>query len=126
MDTVIEQVCGALGVEPNELADRGRHKRVVLARAMVVHVARQLTSLSYSEIACGLSRENHSSFVAAHQRLKRQIADGFVVKVGSPLDGLTYAELTIKALGSVRRASRRATPIVSAEQGSGNVEKGEV
>ncbi len=43
---VIEGVCRFLGVGQAEFAGRGRHRRVVLARALVALISRQLTSAS--------------------------------------------------------------------------------
>jgi chromosomal replication initiator protein len=71
---VVACVCERLGVTPAELAGRGRHRRVVLARAMATAVSRRLTSGSYPEIARAIGRPNHSTVITAHQRLSELIA----------------------------------------------------
>ncbi|QNN21418.1 ATP-binding protein [Planctomycetales bacterium ZRK34] len=72
---IVDVVCEELSVEPKQVFDRCRHRRVVLARSIVIHLARQLTTLSYPELARGLSRPNHSSIITAHQRIGKQIND---------------------------------------------------
>ena len=70
---IINCVCERLGIEPDELLGRGRHRRVVLARSLVVHLARELTTLSFPEIARGLGRENHSTVHTAARRIEREL-----------------------------------------------------
>ena len=72
---IVETVCTKLGIEPDELLGRGRHRRVVLARGLVVHLARELTTLSFPEIARGLGRENHSTVHTAARRISREIEE---------------------------------------------------
>ncbi|CAN5754147.1 hypothetical protein BH11PLA1_BH11PLA1_08170 [soil metagenome] len=74
MAAIIERVCTTLDVVAAELASKGRHVRVVLARAVCTLLARRLTSMSYPEIARSLGRPNHSTVITAHRRLDRQIA----------------------------------------------------
>ncbi|HAW96212.1 MAG TPA: hypothetical protein DCX60_08050 [Phycisphaerales bacterium] len=71
---IIDSVCQRLGIEPDELLGRGRHRRVVLARSLVVHLARSLTTLSFPEIARGLGRENHSTVHTAARRIEADLA----------------------------------------------------
>lgn len=70
---VVTSICDRLGVTHAELAGRGRHHRVVLARAMSTAVARRLTSASYPEIARAIGRPNHSTVITAHQRMTELI-----------------------------------------------------
>ena len=67
---VVSEVCTRLGMTAEELATGGRHRRVVLARGLVVHLARELTTLSFPEIARALGREAHSSAHAADRRIR--------------------------------------------------------
>ena len=71
---IIDSICQRLGIEPDELLGRGRHRRVVLARSLVVHLARSLTTLSFPEIARGLGRENHSTVHTAARRIEADLA----------------------------------------------------
>lgn len=74
IDTIITQTCRYLSVDPSDLSARTRHKRVVLARAVITHLARQYTTMSFPEIARALGRPNHSTVITAYQRLAAQMA----------------------------------------------------
>lgn len=74
IETIMREVCRALAVDVGELMGRGRHKRVVLARAVCSHLARRLTTLSFPEIARGMGRPNHSTIITAYKRLEGQMA----------------------------------------------------
>jgi chromosomal replication initiator protein len=73
LDWIIEVVCGRLNVTKADLVGSSRHRRIVIARAMVVHLARELTMHSYPEIAHALGRPNHSTVHTADQRLRKQL-----------------------------------------------------
>lgn len=89
MADIVRRVCARLNVEPEELASRGRHERVVLARALATYLARKLTSLSYPEIARAIGRPNHSTVITAHRRLDKQIASGVTLAgLNQPLSEL--------------------------------------
>lgn len=89
MADIVRRVCTKLNVEPEELASRGRHERVVLARALATYLARKLTSLSYPEIARAIGRPNHSTVITAHRRLDKQIASGITLAgLSQPLSEL--------------------------------------
>ena len=96
VETVIESVCQYLNVGASDFGGRGRHRKVVLARALVALISRQLTTASYPEIAQAMNRPNHSSIITAVRRIERQIADEERVAVGCEADGLTVAELAAK------------------------------
>jgi len=70
---IVTEVCRTLAVERDDVFGKGRHRRVVLARALCAHLARELTTLSYPEIARGIGRPNHSSVITARSRLARQM-----------------------------------------------------
>ncbi|MEX2217487.1 MAG: DnaA/Hda family protein, partial [Phycisphaerales bacterium] len=76
MEAIIEEVCRTLHIEIGDFVGRGRHKRVVLARAVTTCLARALTTHSYPEIARAMGRPNHSTVITACQRITRQIERG--------------------------------------------------
>ena len=71
---VIEQVCDRVGIAADDVMGSGRHRRVVLARALVSYLGRELTTHSYPEIAQAMGRTYHSTVHTAAQRLRRQIS----------------------------------------------------
>ena len=114
---IIASVCERLGIEPDELLGRGRHRRVVLARSLVVHLARELTTLSFPEIARGLGRENHSTVHTAARRIERDLAESESVENaeasrGTPLplqsgDNVTLRELVEQLKYDILKSSSR-------------------
>jgi len=93
VDRIVEHVSEALGGEVAEVLGRGRQKRVVLARSLVAHLAKRLTTMSYPEIARAMSRPNHSSVITACQRVEAQMRGGALCGCGPGLDHLTVEEL---------------------------------
>jgi chromosomal replication initiator protein len=82
--TVIQaEIARRLRVEHSDMAGKGRHPRVVLARSIVVHIARRLTTLSFPEIARAMNRPNHSSVITAHNRLLGQLKDRVGISTAS-------------------------------------------
>ena len=86
-------------VETAELGRSGRHRRVVLARAMITLLCRELTTMSYPEIARALGKKNHSTVITAHQRIDRQM--GEPVRLGLAVDGLTIEQLRDRLRGDL-------------------------
>lgn len=105
IDRVIDAVCAALAVTRQDLAGRGRHKSVVLARAMIALLARRLTKRSYPEIATAIGRSNHSTVITAHHRIEGQIERGESVAVGLHIDGTPIAILTDQLERTLRVSS---------------------
>lgn len=109
VDQVVSLVCDRLRVTMIELSGKGRHHRVVLARAVATALARRCTSASYPEIARAIGRPNHSTVITAHQRLTEQLSrnemvdagDGQPVALAALLDELAGR---IGAAGSARTA----------------------
>ena len=75
-DEVLDAICKALAVPRSDVLGRSRHKKVVLARSVCVHLCRKLTTLSYPEIARAMSRPNHSTVITADKRIRSQIEQG--------------------------------------------------
>lgn len=73
-EEILRRVAERLGVERARLADGSRHRRAVLARGLAVYLVRELTTLSFPEIARHLfGRMGHSSALTADRRLRRQL-----------------------------------------------------
>lgn len=68
-----DTVCGHLNIPPAQVAGSSRHRMVVLTRAIVVYLAKQMTTLSYPEIAAALNKPSHSTVVTAVQRMTKQL-----------------------------------------------------
>ncbi len=107
IDTIREEVCRALRVDGAELMGRGRHARVVLARSVIAHLARALTTMSYPEIARAMGRPNHSTIVTACKRIQGQMERGQNPDFGSGGADVApeLAGLTLSGLCDVLKAS---------------------
>ena len=102
-NTIVKAVCNRLGVEANQLAGSSRHKFLVLARSLSVYLARELTTMSYPEIAYAMGRKNHSTVITADQRLRRQINDGQPIMLPAGQGTATPAELAASLTREVQR-----------------------
>ncbi|MEM6334253.1 MAG: DnaA/Hda family protein [Planctomycetota bacterium] len=92
-----------LGVTEAQLAGRGRHARVVLARAVLIHLCRELTTMSFPEIARAMGKSNHSTVITAHQRLRRQMDAGETVELVAGEAEMRLQDLLDRLRRSVQR-----------------------
>jgi chromosomal replication initiator protein len=100
MDAIINAACAELGVTKADLSSKGRAKKVVLAREVIVHLGKRHTGRSYPELAMALGRPNHSTVITAHQRFEGKLASAEPIKVGAAIDGCSPGEL----IGRLERA----------------------
>jgi chromosomal replication initiator protein len=98
---IIEETCFVLSVKPQDLFERGRHFRVCIARGLSGVLMRELTSLSFPDIAEKLfrPRTSHSSVQTAVRRVQRQIDAG--IPVGPESERVIVAEAYSLALKRV-------------------------
>jgi chromosomal replication initiator protein len=72
-DAVLDTVCRFFALPPEQVTGRLRRSHVVFARSLMIHLAYELTPMSYPEIAAAMGRPNHSTIVTAAQRIKKQL-----------------------------------------------------
>jgi chromosomal replication initiator protein len=82
LGSIVEAVCEKLRVPREDLLGSGRHARTVVARGLVAHLARELTTHSYPEIARALGRDTHSAVHTAAKRLGQMVTDDARVSSG--------------------------------------------
>ena len=104
LDLIIRTVCDELSVSISDLKGKGRRKKVVLARELIIHLARQLTSKSFPEIAHAIGRPNHSTVITAAKRFKDRLGAQISVEADCPFDGLPLCELTQRLTRNVQQA----------------------
>ena len=73
MQSIIETVAREFQIDTSEIYARGRNKRVVLARYLIVLLARHLTTHSYPEIANAMHLGNHSTSITQMKRVKQRL-----------------------------------------------------
>lgn len=112
-DEIIARVCEHLDVQSDELRGNGRHPRVVLSRALITHLCRQLTTMSYPEIARAIGRPNHSTVITAHQRLSRQMGEKLVVDLGPQRGAIALSELAAGLSQQIAPRPAASAPIAA-------------
>jgi chromosomal replication initiator protein len=111
MEQIIEHTCRTLHVQPSDLMGKGRHKRVVMARALSAHLARSLTTLSFPDIARALGRPNHSTVVTACKRIEQQMARDDGLDFGEESAAPELSTMTVRSLCEhVRQDVVRSAP----------------
>ncbi|MHC4420204.1 MAG: DnaA ATPase domain-containing protein [Planctomycetota bacterium] len=105
--TVMDVVCARMVVSRAELMGSGRHRRVVTARGLVAWLARELTTMSYPEIAHALGRKHHSTVHTAAARIARQLRQQQRIEVGANGGALRLDELVDQLRHEVIKAARR-------------------
>jgi chromosomal replication initiator protein len=108
MHIIIAQTCAAIGVESADLAGKTRHKRVVLARELIIYIARALTTQSFPDIARALGRPSHSTVITAYQRFCKQLESDEAVTLEHAAEPTTLSVLTRQLVEAVVHASAKA------------------
>lgn len=73
-DEVFAAVTAGMNVSREQIVTGSRQREVVLARGLLVHLARELTTLSYPEMARALNKRSHSTLVSSRGRFKTLLA----------------------------------------------------
>lgn len=73
-DEVFAAVTVGMNVSREQIVTGSRQREVVLARGLLVHLARELTTLSYPEMARALNKRSHSTLVSSRGRFKTLLA----------------------------------------------------
>jgi chromosomal replication initiator protein len=103
-EAIIGVVSEQLGVGRLQITGNGRNQHVVLARSIVIHLARQMTPMSYPEIAAAMGKKNHSTVITAAQRVDKQLAAGAVVTLPASMETLALSDLVQRMRQIVLRA----------------------
>ncbi|MFW5682775.1 MAG: DnaA ATPase domain-containing protein, partial [Phycisphaeraceae bacterium] len=72
-DNILAAVIDVTGVPREALLGRGRQKPLVLARSLLIHITRELTAMSYPELATAMGKRTHSTVITADQRMHAQL-----------------------------------------------------
>ena len=107
ISTVVDVVCARMVVSRAELLGSGRHRRVVTARGLVAWLARELTTMSYPEIAHALGRKHHSTVHTAAARITRQVRQRQRIEVGAGGEAQRLDELVDQLRHEIAKAARK-------------------
>lgn len=101
LEEIISGVCSALQVSASEFRGRSRHRRIVLARWISAHLAREMTTASFPDIARAMGRPTHSTIIAACKRLADEIKQGAPSALEGELAGVPVRDLCERARTAV-------------------------
>ena len=103
VDTVLEAVASQVHVTRSQIMSHARDRRVVLARSLTIFIVRQLTPMSFPEIAAAMARSNHSSILTAARRIERNLRDRVSVNVPGCLDPVLLVDLIDRIKHAIRK-----------------------
>jgi chromosomal replication initiator protein len=93
MDTIVDAVCEQLQVRSEHVLGKSRKRLLVWARSLIVYLSREMTHMSYPEIAKAMGRSSHSTIVTAMSRISRELAENGATTIPLP-DGTTSLPLS--------------------------------
>ncbi|MFG0330504.1 MAG: chromosomal replication initiator protein DnaA [Phycisphaerales bacterium] len=73
VDRIVDSVASRFGVETSDIRGSSRRRAVVDARSVAAYLGRDLTSMSYPELARAMGRRNHSTIKAAVDRVTKSV-----------------------------------------------------
>jgi chromosomal replication initiator protein len=79
VERIIAAVATHFSLQPSVLLGGGREKILSLARAICMYLARQHTGMSFPEIGRAMGNKNHSTVIAACQRVESLLLSGQVL-----------------------------------------------
>lgn len=109
-DRVVGAVCDLLDVTASQMASKGRHPRVVFARAVAAYLSRELTTASYPEIARAIGRPTHSTIVAADKKLRSRLDAPHGLSLRDDLGGLSVRAVCARVADDLVRSGAASQP----------------
>ena len=79
VETIVERSAEYFGLTPGALLGSQREKVACTARAVAMFLARRHTGMSFPEIGRAMGNKNHSTVIAACQRVETQVNSGQLV-----------------------------------------------
>lgn len=94
-ELIIGAICEELAIDRATFVGRSRHTRAVLARSLGSYLCRELTTMSYPEIARAMGRPNHSTVITADKRIRQQMdtSTDLASEAGPSYAGVSLREL---------------------------------
>ena len=97
-DNILAAVAEVTGVPREALLGRGRQKPIVLARSLLIHITRELTAMSYPELATAMGKRTHSTVITADQRMHAQLRGQELYTLPNGAEPGTAAEIRQRIL----------------------------
>ena len=104
---IVAAVAGHFGVEEPGMMGSKRDKTLAMARAVAMFLARKHTGMSFPEIGRAMGGKNHSTVIAACQRVEILIASGELICWTNKEDGAARHQAMGDLLGELETILRR-------------------
>jgi chromosomal replication initiator protein len=104
---IVSAVAGHFGVEESGLLGSKRDKMLAMARAVAMFLARKHTGMSFPEIGRAMGNKNHSTVIAACQRVEVLLASGELICWTHKIDGTARHQAMGDVLHELETALRR-------------------
>lgn len=91
VERIITAVAAHFDLNPTHLLGSSREKTISLARSVAMYLTRQNTAMSYPEIGRALGNKNHSTVIAACQRVEELIRGGDLICWQTRTNGISEA-----------------------------------
>ena len=101
---IVSVIADQFGINREKILGRSRHQHIVLARGLVVYMARKLTPMSYPEIAAAMKRKNHSTAITAIQRIKRELGKNEILTLPPGMEPTSLSDLIDHLEYAIRKA----------------------
>lgn len=107
VEKIVNAAAEHFGVTPTAILASGREKTVSIARAVAMYLARLHTGMSYPEIGRAIGNKNHSTVIAACQRVEALMAGGELIcwKLGTEVRHQAMADLVHALESNVKKRS---------------------
>jgi len=92
-DAILDAVVAYFGVSARQVLGSGRSQTLVLARSVLIHLARTLTPMSYPEIAGQMGRKGHSTILTSDKRVQQQMQRQEAVLLPGAAAAMTIGEI---------------------------------
>jgi len=107
VDRIVAGVAQHFGISAAAIMANSRDRAASLARSVAMYIARQQTHLSYPDVGRAMGNKNHSTVIAACQRVEAMIAANETVHwLGS--NNTAHSENIVDLLHAVETQLRRA------------------
>lgn len=108
VEKIVTVVAAHFDLNPTQLLGSSREKTISMARSLAMYLTRQNTAMSYPEIGRAMGNKNHSTVIAACQRVEELIRGGDLICWQTRTNGVSEARHQaiadlVHELGSILR-----------------------
>ncbi|MEQ9453948.1 MAG: DnaA/Hda family protein [Phycisphaeraceae bacterium] len=100
-DEIVAEVEKVSGITRAQIVSSSRKPAVVIARSVCIALVREMTTLSYPEIASAMGKENHSTVVTACKRVPRLLREGKPSRYPSTAEEITPRQFMDRVRGAL-------------------------